>query len=830
MAEKFKAAGKAVQGAVKMASANAECVKVVVRCRPLSSKEVDDGRQRIVDMDLKSGQISIKNPKGGAEPPKIFSFDKVYDWNTIQINLYNESARPIVESVMSGYNGTVFAYGQTGTGKSHTMEGCMDPPELRGIIPNTFEQIFEDIKNCNDKDFLVRASYLEIYNEEIRDLLAKNAQNRLELKETPDSGVYVKDLTNFVVKGVKELTNVLAVGKKNRSVGATLMNQDSSRSHSIFCITIETSDRNPISEDGGHIRVGKLNLVDLAGSERQSKTGATGDRLKEATKINLSLSALGNVISSLVDGKSGHIPYRDSKLTRLLQDSLGGNTKTVMCANIGPADYNFDETISTLRYANRAKNIKNKPRVNEDPKDAMLKEFQDEINRLKAQIGEGGGAAAAPAPALPPKIVEKKVVKEVSDETKASLKEKMRKEMEASVRESIKGEVLSAAKTEIEAEVEKQRAEVEQEKQRENEEKELAEMELQEKQAAIEEQRAAVEKERLLQEQLAKKLKAMESQVLHGDGENLIEKTEGEEEELRRIEDEKRAQREEEEEAARRIAELEEMNLMADEKFSSVQEETEVKTKKIKKMWTKYQETKAEVQDLQEEFQREREILLDDIRQLTREMKLKNLIIDSFIPPEELEKIHRRSMWDEHEDTWQVERLPYAGNHVRARRTAELVKQRKEQGGEVQIPGAPFSEADLEYVGYDMNGVPVDARMQQAIKAAFEQEGGMVVNASEALSNVYFSYTEMEEGAVDPESGEPTSARPKSARPKKKEGVRASSARPKSGRPSTASRKAAEKEKEKIGKLSDEVANLEEDNSAANFPKARGMVKDKSRR
>ena len=138
--------------------------------------------------------------------------------------------------------------------------------------------------------------------------------------------------------------------------------------------------------------MGKLNLVDLAGSERQSKTQATGDRLKEATKINLSLSALGNVISALVDGKSAHIPYRDSKLTRLLQDSLGGNTKTVMIANLGPADYNFDETMSTLRYANRAKNIKNKPKINEDPKDAMLREFQEEIARLKAQLGAGGSA------------------------------------------------------------------------------------------------------------------------------------------------------------------------------------------------------------------------------------------------------------------------------------------------------------------------------------------------------------------------------------------------------------------------------------------------------
>merc|ERR1719333_2015181 len=163
-----------------------------------------------------------------------------------------------------------------------------------------------------------------------------------------------------------------------------MMNAESSRSHSIFTITIE-------SAEGEHIRVGKLNMVDLAGSERQSKTGATNETLKEATKINLSLSALGNVISALVDGRSSFIPYRDSKLTRLLQDSLGGNTRTVMVANVGPADYNFDETLSTLRYANRAKSIKNKPRINEDPKDAMIREFEEEIARLRAMLGGEGG-------------------------------------------------------------------------------------------------------------------------------------------------------------------------------------------------------------------------------------------------------------------------------------------------------------------------------------------------------------------------------------------------------------------------------------------------------
>ncbi len=210
------------------------------------------------------------------------------------------------------------------------------------------------------------------------------------MKRDPDKGVYVQNLTNVIVKSVPEIEKIMNAGNKHRRVGQTAMNDTSSRSHSIFTIYIETSTE----QDGNQkIRAGKLNLVDLAGSERQSKTNAEGQRLKEAQKINLSLSALGNVISALVDGKAKHIPYRDSKLTRLLQDSLGGNTKTVMIAAVSPADYNYDETLSTLRYASRAKMIKNKPKINEDPKDALLREYEDEIKQLRealAQLQKGG--------------------------------------------------------------------------------------------------------------------------------------------------------------------------------------------------------------------------------------------------------------------------------------------------------------------------------------------------------------------------------------------------------------------------------------------------------
>jgi Kinesin motor domain len=286
------------------------------------------------------------------------------------------------------YNGTIFAYGQTGCGKTHTMQGLQEPAELRGVIPNSFDHIFENIRAAAAGTvFLVRCSYLEIYNEEIRDLLSSDPKKRLELREDANKGVYTKDLINEVVSDQVAINAVMERGQGNRTVGSTLMNQTSSRSHSIFTIVIEMNAADESGKD--HIRVGKLNLVDLAGSERQSKTGASGDRLKEGCKINLSLSALGNVISALVDQAKGkHIPYRDSKLTRLLQDSLGGNTKTLMVAAISPADYNYDETMSTLRYANRAKNIKNKPKINEDPKDTMLRQYKEEIEALKRALQE----------------------------------------------------------------------------------------------------------------------------------------------------------------------------------------------------------------------------------------------------------------------------------------------------------------------------------------------------------------------------------------------------------------------------------------------------------
>ncbi|XP_071104512.1 osmotic avoidance abnormal protein 3-like isoform X1 [Haliotis cracherodii] len=365
-------------------ASSGECVKVIVRCRPMNGREKNLNCKCVLAMESSRGSCQITNPGDAKAPPKAFTFDGSYFTDSTTEQIYNDIAYPLVEGVTEGYNGTIFAYGQTGCGKSFTMQGITDPPSQRGIIPRAFDHVFETVSISDTTKFLIHASYLEIYNEEIRDLLGKDVKAKLDLKEHPEKGVYVNSLSMHPVHNVKECERIMEKGWKNRSTGSTLMNADSSRSHSIFTICMEMATEDDEGEE--HIRAGKLNLVDLAGSERQGKTGATGDRLKEATKINLSLSALGNVISALVDGKSKHIPYRDSKLTRLLQDSLGGNTKTMMVACLSPADNNYEETISTLRYANRAKNIKNKPKINEDPKDALLREYQEEIEKLKAML------------------------------------------------------------------------------------------------------------------------------------------------------------------------------------------------------------------------------------------------------------------------------------------------------------------------------------------------------------------------------------------------------------------------------------------------------------
>uniref|UniRef100_A0A3B5B829 Kinesin-like protein n=1 Tax=Stegastes partitus TaxID=144197 RepID=A0A3B5B829_9TELE len=608
-----------------------EAVRVVVRCRPFSRREQTSECENILAIDDKLGQITLRNPKAPPdEPMKVFTFDSVYGWNSKQSDIYDDAVRPLVESVLQGFNGTIFAYGQTGTGKTHTMQGVSNDPDRRGVIPNSFQHIFTQISRTQNQKYLVRSSYLEIYQEEVRDLLCKDNNKKLDLKENPEFGVYVKDLSSVVTKNATEIEHVMNIGNQSRSVGFTNMNERSSRSHAIFVITVECSEVGPDGED--HIRVGKLNMVDLAGSERQSKTGAKGKRLKEAAKINLSLSALGNVISALVDGKSTHVPYRDSKLTRLLQDSLGGNAKTVMIATVGPSHKNFEESLATLRYANRAKNIKNKPRINEDPKDALLREFQEEIARLKAQLEERGMLA---------KERRKRRNSKRLSRSMAGMEEEMMRERDADVWKTVEEESDVKHYTKEGGDFSKA----------------LTCQGSSEKLKHLNENRKSVEDMQWDQDALEKiieKYKAMESKLLVG-GKTIIDHTNEQQKMLE-------LKRQEIAEQIRREREIQQQMMLQDEEtvemretFTSLQQEVELKTKKLKRLYGKLQLLKGEMRDIIDEHVTTRQELEQTQNELTRELKYKYLLIENFIPPEEKNKIMNRLHFDSEEDQWRLQ-------------------------------------------------------------------------------------------------------------------------------------------------------------------------------
>ncbi|CAD6926785.1 unnamed protein product [Tilletia controversa] len=341
-------------------------VKVVTRFRPPNSLELREGGDIVVDFEDET-TLKIKGASGAENGG--FTFDRVFPMNTKQKDVFEYGIKDTVSDVINGYNGTVFAYGQTGSGKTFTMMGAdIDDESLKGVIPRITETIFESIL-CSPPhlEYLVKVSYMEIYMEKIRDLLAPQNDN-LQIHEEKSRGVYVKGLSDFYVGGAPDVYEIMRQGANARAVSSTNMNAESSRSHSIFVVSI-----NQRNTETGSAKTGNLYLVDLAGSEKVGKTGASGQTLEEAKKINKSLSALGMVINALTDGKSTHIPYRDSKLTRILQESLGGNSRTTLIINASPCSYNMEETLSTLRFGMRAKSIKNKARVNAEISPAELK-------------------------------------------------------------------------------------------------------------------------------------------------------------------------------------------------------------------------------------------------------------------------------------------------------------------------------------------------------------------------------------------------------------------------------------------------------------------------
>ncbi|GFZ17960.1 P-loop containing nucleoside triphosphate hydrolases superfamily protein [Actinidia rufa] len=367
-------------------------VQVIVRCRPLSEDEVRVHTPVVISCNENRREVSAIQNIANKQIDRNFLFDKVFGPTSKQKDLYDQAVSPIVFEVLEGYNCTIFAYGQTGTGKTYTMEGGGrkkngEYPSDAGVIPRAVRQIF-DILEAQNAEYSMKVTFLELYNEEISDLLAPEecskfiddkSKKPIALMEDGKGGVFVRGLEEEIVCTANEIYKILEKGSAKRRTAETLLNKQSSRSHSIFSITIHVKEFTPEGEE--MIKCGKLNLVDLAGSENISRSGAREGRAREAGEINKSLLTLGRVINALVE-HSGHVPYRDSKLTRLLRDSLGGKTKTCVIATISPSIHCLEETLSTLDYAHRAKNIKNKPEAMAEKIERMELDFESRDKQL----------------------------------------------------------------------------------------------------------------------------------------------------------------------------------------------------------------------------------------------------------------------------------------------------------------------------------------------------------------------------------------------------------------------------------------------------------------
>jgi len=580
-------------------ASKSECVKVAIRVRPMNKHEIEENSRLCVTVDTANNTVSVISDKNQS---KTFPFDYVYPMETTQREVYDQVAFPIVDSIFQGYNGTVFAYGQTGCGKTFTMMGIVTDPNLKGIIPNAFSHIFGFIKTEGEsKKFFLRCSFVEIYNEEVRDLLGKN-NRKLDIREDPKKGTFLRDVTYITIKNTSDIENCLERGNKNRHVGQTSMNDQSSRSHSLFTVYLEIEEKG----EGGNSRIksGKLNLVDLAGSERVGKTNATGQTFDEGKKINLSLTALGSVIDALSQNRK-YVPYKDSKLTRLLADSLGGNTKTVMFANISPASYNYDETLGTLRYASRAKLIKNAPVVNEDPKDALLRKYEEEIKALKEKLANGGNIN---------EVLEE--VEEESDDDSEDLEEENKKIVRKYTRKKSVYMGDDPEKIALLAKISEL-------------EKDLIDN------VKLEDDEARYGEEKIKKKEFVKRIKEQE-------------------EENRKFKEYRERQMKENEEMEKKMKKLQEQK----------EKEEELLKNDANKLQEKINELNSEIEDLKNEGAKDRSDYLESVKEISRENDLYKKIINVILNENQFKKICEMSRYIEDDNLWKIKPFSLKENKI----------------------------------------------------------------------------------------------------------------------------------------------------------------------
>ena len=576
-----------------------ESVKVAVRCRPLSKKELEKNYKNIIRVESKESSIYIQGPQGNVQ----FTYDYAFPENCNQEEIYDMTSAQIVAGVLEGYNGTIFAYGQTGTGKTYTMDGIPEGSN-RGIVPRAFEHIFDYIEAHSDTHkFSVTVTYVELYNEVIRDLLAPikdpKQEQSLIIHEDPNKGFLVKGISIHKANSVKDLLKIQKYGGKHRKTRATNMNEDSSRSHSILTLSIESLTE---IEGSQHVRQARLNLVDLAGSERVAKTGQnSGEGFKEGVSINYALMILGNCISALTTKGNTHIPYRDSNLTKLLRDSLGGNAKTLMIAAIGPAEYNFSETMSTLRYAERAKKIENKPKVNMDPKDALLVQYQEELAALQAQLSQQGSIGAQVAS---------------SDQVIKAMEEKLEKQKLMLSQES-----------------------------------NLAKEEREKLQQQIKKRLREIEKEKSKQEEYSKRLNEL-NKYLVGGGQELVNLTKKNEEEISKVK-EKLLQREEKMKNLQiEFENKKNIKKKMLEQCNTINDKVKLISNENSNLIKQYQNLQLKLPEIQKTIQEDRQQLSQEVLSLTNKIDIFNLIIENFIPLIDVKRSKENLIFNEESIKW----------------------------------------------------------------------------------------------------------------------------------------------------------------------------------